>query len=167
MLTRRSSSTRTKIRNDRHSITFLWITIPSGITSGFILAKYSPWLDFNYMIAAAGIIMFISGGIVRWPAILQLKHSFTVDVAIDQEHKLTTTGIYSRIRHPSYLGILLIMGGLSMAMNSWLSFVVVTLPVFLTLRYRIFVEEQILETEFGEEWRFYKARTKMLVPFIF
>ena len=104
--------------------------------------------------------MFIIGGlIIRWIAILQLGKSFTVDVAITNASKLKTDGIYKRIRHPSYSGMLAVVFGFSVAMCSFYSFLVFMIPVFMAVNYRIRVEEMLLINEFGDSYSEYLTRT--------
>jgi protein-S-isoprenylcysteine O-methyltransferase Ste14 len=98
---------------------------------------------------------------------MQLKKAFTVDVAINQNHELKTDGLYKTVRHPSYFGLLLILSGLSIGMNSLLSFLVITLPVFLAISYRIYVEEVVLLEEFGAKYEEYRKATKKLIPYIY
>ena len=48
----------------------------------------------------------MTGGALRlWPVFV-LGHRFSGLVAIQRGHTLVTTGVYSVIRHPSYLGLL-------------------------------------------------------------
>ena len=52
-----------------------------------------------------GVVLFVVGGALRlWPVYV-LGHRFSGLVAIQPGHALVTTGIYSVIRHPSYLGL--------------------------------------------------------------
>jgi protein-S-isoprenylcysteine O-methyltransferase Ste14 len=98
---------------------------------------------------------------------LQLGKSFTVDVAITDSANLKTNGIYERIRHPSYLGILLVVLGFSCTMNSLFSFLVLFVPVFVAVSYRIGIEEKVLIAEFGDSYSGYKSRTKKIIPGIY
>jgi protein-S-isoprenylcysteine O-methyltransferase Ste14 len=61
---------------------------------------------------------------------------------------------------------MLILGGLALAMNSLISFIIVVIPVFVGLNYRIFIEEKLLVDEFGEEYTDFKAKRKKIIPFI-
>jgi protein-S-isoprenylcysteine O-methyltransferase Ste14 len=90
-----------------------------------------------------------------------------VDVAINSAHELKTNGLYKIIRHPSYLGLLLIMTGEAISMASLISFAVVFLPVCIAVIYRIHVEEQLLKEAFGEKYSIYKLNTKIIIPFIY
>jgi protein-S-isoprenylcysteine O-methyltransferase Ste14 len=96
-----------------------------------------------------------------------LGKSFTVDVAITDAAKLRTNGIYKRIRHPGYLGILMIVTGFSSLMSSYYSFLVLAIPVLLAIIYRIRVEEKVLISEFGDSYLNYMAGTKRLIPGIY
>jgi protein-S-isoprenylcysteine O-methyltransferase Ste14 len=98
---------------------------------------------------------------------MQLKKRFTVDVAINREHDLKTDGMYKIIRHPAYLGLFLIFTGLAISLNSIISLLVIIIPVFLVIQYRIYVEEAVLIEEFGDVYRQYSARTKRIIPWIF
>ncbi len=90
-----------------------------------------------------------------------------MDVAINQVHQLKTDGLFKIVRHPSYLGLLMILSGFSLSMNTIISFMVVTLPVFLVIIYRIKVEENLLVETFGEEYIKYSGSTKKIIPFVY
>jgi len=162
MLVKHSDSSTSKTRKDRGSLIFLWLMITIGFTSGFFLSK-----PFNYFWGGFGFVFIISGLIIRWIAILQLGKSFTVDVAISRSANLKSDGIYERIRHPSYSGILLVVVGFSAIMSSLYSFLVLVIPVFTAMVYRINTEEKVLLNEFGKNYRKYCSNTKKLIPFIF
>jgi protein-S-isoprenylcysteine O-methyltransferase Ste14 len=156
-----------KTRKDQGSMILIWVMISGGFTLGFFLAKHDSWNSINFIIAGIGLMLVLIGIIVRWLAIIQLGKSFTVDVAITDDAKLKTNGLYETIRHPSYLGLLLIIFGFSISMNSFYSVFVLSVPVFFAVLYRIRVEEKILTNEFGESYSGYKFRTKKLIPGIF
>jgi methanethiol S-methyltransferase len=77
--------------------------------------------------------------------------------------KLVTTGIYRYIRHPQYLGFLLITLGMNIW---WLTFITLALwPVLVVVYYRLAkLEEKDAEAEFGEEYREYKRRVPGWIP---
>ncbi|MGD0340442.1 MAG: isoprenylcysteine carboxylmethyltransferase family protein [Bacteroidales bacterium] len=154
-------------RKDRGSLIFLWATICGGLTFGFFNAGYGRWNISDYIIASTGLLVIVAGFVIRWTAILQLKKAFTVDVAINNAHELKTDGLYSILRHPSYLGLLMIMIGIAVSMDSLISFVVVSLPVSIAILYRIQVEEHLLQEAFGDMYRIYRQNTKKIIPFIY
>src|SRR5262245_60604940 len=65
-----------------------------------------------------GVWLFTLGGLLRlWPVFV-LGRRFSGFVAIQQDHELVTTGIYRFVRHPSYLGVIVMVVGWSLAFRS-------------------------------------------------
>lgn len=77
--------------------------------------------------------------------------------------QLVTTGIYTRIRHPQYLGFLLITLGLNV---QWLTIITLLLwPILAVLYYRLAkTEDKEVEEKFGEEFQKYKRSVPMFIP---
>jgi protein-S-isoprenylcysteine O-methyltransferase Ste14 len=75
--------------------------------------------------------------------------------------------MYNFIRHPGYLGGLLIFLGLSTALSNWLSILLKLIPITFGYVYRIYVEERFLVEQFGQKFIDYQKRTKRLIPYIF
>jgi protein-S-isoprenylcysteine O-methyltransferase Ste14 len=167
MVTKRSKRKTVKKKGDKGSLIMLWIIIAICLTVGFNLANFGKWDIGDYLICSFGLLMLLAGMIIRWASIKQLKNAFTVDVAINRLHELKTDGLYRIIRHPSYLGLLLIMTGLSLGMASLLSCLVVIIPFSLVLLFRMRIEENTLLGEFGEEYKSYMRSTKKIIPFIY
>jgi protein-S-isoprenylcysteine O-methyltransferase Ste14 len=159
---KRSGRGKVKTRKDRGSLIFLWCMITLGISTGFIFSGPLNmfWMGFGSFFIGVGVL-------IRWISIIQLGGSFTVDVAITESAVLKTDGIYERLRHPSYTGIIMIVTGFSAAMNSVYSFIVLVIPVFIAIVYRIKIEEDLLSAEFGDDYIKYKSETKKLIPGIY
>ncbi len=164
VIAKRSKGSETKIKKDKSSLLLFWITIPLALTAGFFLAKYGEWSTLNKSMFILGLSLFLMGMLIRWISIIQLKKEFTVDVSLAKNHQLKMDGMYKHLRHPSYSGLLLTCFGLSLAMNSLISLVVITLPITLVLMYRIKVEEDMLINEFGEDYVNYKKKTRKIFP---
>jgi len=162
MVFKRSKAGFSKTQKDNGSMILIWISITLGFFGGFYLANPA-----NEFFEGFGLAFIVTGLIIRWVAILQLGKSFTVDVAITDTAKLKTDGLYERVRHPSYSGLLAIVMGFSFIMSSVYSFLVLAVPVFLAINYRIVVEEKVLVNEFGNSYLEYRSRTKRIIPGIF
>jgi protein-S-isoprenylcysteine O-methyltransferase Ste14 len=78
-------------------------------------------------------------------------------------HTLVTSGIYSVIRHPSYLGLLVNSLGWTLAFRSGVG-VLLTLLLIPPLVARIRAEERLLRTHFGDAYEAYCRRTSRLIP---
>jgi protein-S-isoprenylcysteine O-methyltransferase Ste14 len=110
-----------------------------------------------------GVILFAAGGVLRlWPVFV-LGNRFSGLVAIQPEHALVTGGIYSIIRHPSYLGLIVNSLGWGLAFRSGVG-VLLTALTMLPLLARIRAEERLLRAQFGHQYDAYCARTARLIP---
>jgi protein-S-isoprenylcysteine O-methyltransferase Ste14 len=122
-------------------------------------------LDGN-AIRWSGIVLFSAGGALRlWPVFI-LGRRFSGLVAIQPEHTLVTTGIYSRIRNPSYLGLFIATLGWALAFRSGVG-VMLTALMIPPLVARMHAEEKLLRTHFGSEYEAYIARTWRLIPGVY
>jgi protein-S-isoprenylcysteine O-methyltransferase Ste14 len=109
----------------------------------------------------------IVGLAVRWTAILTLGKAFSSNVAIQESQTIQRSGLYSIVRHPSYLGMLIIFFAIGVHARNWLAFAVVMVPTTVALLYRIHVEEIALREAFGAEYADYSKSTKRLIPGIY
>ena len=113
-----------------------------------------------------GVGLFAVGGALRiWPVFV-LGHRFSGLVAIQPEHALVTSGIYGVIRHPSYLGLLINSLGWSLAFRSAVG-VFLTVSLIPSLLARIDAEENLLYSQFGDEYDTYRSHTRRLIPGIY
>jgi protein-S-isoprenylcysteine O-methyltransferase Ste14 len=113
-----------------------------------------------------GVALFAFGGALRlWPVFI-LGNRFSGLVAIQPGHRLVTTGVYSVIRHPSYLGLILGALGWALAFRSGAGVLVAALLIIPTVG-RIRAEETLHSSEFGGEYEAYRARTSRLIPGIY
>lgn len=110
-----------------------------------------------------GVALFAAGGALRlWPVFV-LGHRFSGLVAIQPGHTLVTNGVYSVIRHPSYLGLLVNSLGWGLAFRAGVG-VLLSALIILPLLARIHAEERLLHAQFGAEYDAYRARTSRLIP---
>lgn len=157
-----------KQSSDKNSELYLWITITIAVTLGVILStSYAFPIFLKEKFKFIGLIIIIVGIIIRFTAIRQLGRFFTVDVTIRKDHQLMQNGFYKYIRHPSYTGSLLSFLGFGLALNNWISIVVVFIPVLLTFIHRMNIEEKVLTGQFDKQYIDYINRTKRLIPYIY
>ncbi len=95
-----------------------------------------------------------------------LGKQFSIEVSIQEDHKLIQTGPYSLIRHPRYLGIVLFFIGFSFIFQSLIAICLVVALSFVLI-WRIFTEEALMRQKFGEEWDEYCKKTWRICPFVF
>ena len=77
---------------------------------------------------------------------------------------LNSTGVYSLVRHPLYLGSGLMWVGAAMSLRVWWVALIVALAYWLYVERLMLVEEGFLEGQFGEEFRQWAVRTPAFLP---
>jgi len=79
--------------------------------------------------------------------------------------QIITTGIYSRIRHPQYLGAMLSHIGITFLVSGFYSLVVT--PLVIVINWILcWKEERELVREFGEQYQNYQGTVPMFIPLI-
>lgn len=121
----------------------------------------------NLLEGSLALALMVFGlGLRVWAAVT-LGRYYTRTLTTTAGHKVITSGPYARIRHPAYLGVLLLWVGFGvLSSNLILAFLfpVVFLVVYL---YRISVEERMLVGEMDDEYVQYKRRTRKLIPLVY
>jgi protein-S-isoprenylcysteine O-methyltransferase len=159
--------------SDRGSLRALWFTIVVSITLGmWVGAAYEPtrihgsaWLAT--WLAPVVVALMASGLVIRWIAIYTLGKSFSANVAIHSTQKLTRSGVFRFVRHPSYSGMVLIFVAMGLSTRNWLGFALILIPPVAALLYRIHIEEAALTAAFGPDYIDYSRSTKRLLPGIY
>src|SRR5215207_1091498 len=112
-----------------------WVLIAFGLL-GLLLA-YLPaytdrkgfWTLDGDSVRWVGVALFAIGGALRiWPVFV-LGHRFSGLVAIQPGHALVMNGVYGRIRHPSYLGLLVNSLGWALTFRSRVGLLLTALPI--------------------------------------
>ena len=154
---------------DRKTGPVMLLMAVAGLGGGFVLSSEARafWRDPFVLWQYLGFSLAGAGLLVRFVAIRSLGDAFSIHPGVSRSQTLCTLGIYRLIRHPAYLGTLLLFGSMAWIYAHPLSSSIVFLLPALGLIYRIRVEESILERVFGEEYLGYKQRTKRFIPYVY
>ena len=119
-----------------------------------VLAAFMAWP----IRVPAGVVLLAAGAILMVVAERTFGRIGTNVPPWEPTLKLATTGIYTRLRNPMYVGGLLMLAGFGIAFGSdWT--LVMLIPTALLLHYGVVLrEERYLEGKFGDDYRRYKAR---------
>jgi protein-S-isoprenylcysteine O-methyltransferase Ste14 len=104
----------------------------------------------------------LSGGAIAGGFIL-LAAAWKVLYAAQQDHRLATTGPYAQVRHPQYVGFILIMLGFLLQWPTLLTLAMFPILVWMYVRLAR-REEREVRAEFGEAYASYAATTPAFVP---
>jgi protein-S-isoprenylcysteine O-methyltransferase Ste14 len=120
----------------------------------------------NLVLFIVGVLMLITGGFIRMLAIVALRRNFSGALRIREGHTLTTNSVFRYVRHPAYLGAIILFLGFPVIFSSVLGFLVMLLLIPYLL-HRIKLEEKMLIEHFGDQYLEYMKRTKKLIPFVY
>jgi protein-S-isoprenylcysteine O-methyltransferase Ste14 len=153
---------------DKGSISLLFVSISIGYWLSFIIASTKTGRIYHWnTLFVLGSLLTLIGLIIRISSIVTLKHHFTYTVTKVENHELIERGLYKVIRHPGYLGQLIIFTGISVTLSNWLSIASMLIPVLVGYIYRINVEERFMSEQMGNEYKDYQKRTSRLIPGIY
>jgi protein-S-isoprenylcysteine O-methyltransferase Ste14 len=165
---RNKNKSKITTSGDKGSLWLLFGLITVGYALSFAIGatkigRMPYWNTFF----AIGAVLVVVGLVIRILSIMTLRQYFTYSVTKVVGHQLIETGLYKNIRHPGYLGQLLIFLGLSISLSNWLSILLMMLPVAIGYLYRIKVEEKFMVEQLGESYLNYQKRTKRIIPLIY
>ena len=148
---------------------FLTVLPVFGMLIFPLIYIFTSWLGFaDYRLplwaGLAGVIIFCLGLWLLWRSHADLGRQWSVNVEMQDQHKLVNEGVFGRIRHPMYAAHLL--WGLAQPLLLWnwvagLSMLVFSLPLYI---YRIPREEKMMADAFGEEYKEYMRDTGRFFP---
>jgi len=143
-----------------------FIVILPYLENCLIIQYYLTFWD-NIFVYLIGISLLIFGGITLIYSRLLLGKFGSSKIAIEKNHHLIIKGIYKYIRHPIYLGMILIFSGYALSLKSFISPFIFLLSFFILFKARMDSEEIILKERFGKDYELYMKKTKRLIPFIY
>jgi protein-S-isoprenylcysteine O-methyltransferase Ste14 len=129
------------------------------------LLRRLPVRPLPAMCAPLGIAVLLSGLLLRAWSMQTLSDAYTRTLRVTNQQSVSDRGPYRHVRHPGYLGSLLIWCGFALASGS--AVIVGTVAALLVPAYmhRMEAEEELLERDLPG-YADYRRRTKRLVPHV-
>ncbi|WKE64577.1 methyltransferase [Gallaecimonas kandeliae] len=125
----------------------LWLLLPLSFGLGLGLM-----LVGGALFAVGTLLLLLSAGLFR-------RRATTLDPTRAPD-LLVTSGLYRFSRNPMYLGMLLMLLGLALALDSLLG-LLFPIAFFALMNWRqIPAEESRIEAAFGDQYRHYQKRTR-------
>jgi protein-S-isoprenylcysteine O-methyltransferase len=112
-----------------------------------------------------GVVVCVFGLCLTIWARSTLGRNWSSNVTFKQGHELVKTGPYRFVRHPIYMGLLVMCLGAAIEigrLRCFLSLVVVGIGFWIKLKQ----EERLMLRHFPDEYPNYQKRVKALVPFV-
>lgn len=134
--------------------------IASWFLNKFRIGTIPAWIGW------LGIIVALCGLLIRWWANRTLGAFYTRTLKVAENQTIIRAGPYRLIRHPGYLGSILMWTGVATATTNWIVLVITLIAMLSAYIYRIQHEEEMLlitDTEYEE----YRKHTRKLIPFLY
>jgi protein-S-isoprenylcysteine O-methyltransferase Ste14 len=124
---------------------FAWSAVPSGLV-----------LAGDILVALGFLIVFL----------VFKENTFTsAIIELSTEQKVITTGPYALVRHPMYIGALIMLVGVPLALGSWWGLLTVV-PMTLVIVWRLLGEENFLAMNLAGYSEYQNAVRYRLLPFV-
>jgi protein-S-isoprenylcysteine O-methyltransferase Ste14 len=143
--------------NDRAQLVFFLVFLIVWGLDSFIL---------HYVLSLIGLISLLVSipiGIISFIIGVYFVRKSEAVVFSNTEGKVVDTGVYGKVRHPMYLGGLLILLGFSIATLTVLSFVV-WIVFFIFMDRMATYEEKDLTRILGQQYSEYKKKVHKWIP---
>ena len=123
---------------------------------------------FDYEMVAflriIGAAIFVVSLWLLWRSHVDLSSNFSPSLFIRNNHRLITSGIYGKIRHPMYLSFYMWAIGQALLITNWLAGPLGLIAFVFIYFFRVEREEQQLLDKFGKEYELYQKKTGRLLP---
>lgn len=140
-----------------------------GLGAALPWAVYGTGWNFSFpgavWLQLATFPLFAAGGLLALSSARHLGRFMVTEIARAKDHRLVSSGPYARIRHPTYLAVMLIALSAALLLLHLLLLLNFLLVVAIATR-RARLEERLLASEegLGAEYRAYMERTGRFLP---
>jgi protein-S-isoprenylcysteine O-methyltransferase Ste14 len=155
-----------KTKDDNKSTLLIVLTFFVVLVLSIALNIFKLGTFENLFVARIGLGIMFLGLLVRIASMLTLSKYYTRTLITVDEQQIVKKGLYKVIRHPGYLGTILIWSAAGLGMTNKIVFIAGTILIFLAYYYRIANEEKMLQQDFGERYSEYMKHSWRLIPFL-
>jgi protein-S-isoprenylcysteine O-methyltransferase Ste14 len=110
------------------------------------------------------IVFFASGCALVHSAVGVLGRQWRVDAGLNADHKLVREGAYRLVRHPIYASMLCMLIGGGCLLAPWWRLPIAIALCIVGTEIRVRIEDGLLESRFGEQFRQYRRSVPAYLP---
>jgi len=158
---------RTRTKEKERQQTIIQIVFSLICFSGFIISGFDHrlgWSNIPIYIVILGDVVILLGYLLIFFVFKQNSYASRI-VEVGKNQNIVTTGLYGIVRHPMYLGVLVMFIPTPVALGSfWGLIPMASIPLALVLR--ILNEEKVLKDNLSGYSEFCQKTKYRLIPFL-
>ena len=146
------------------SILLLIVLYSAGINNVYAFYQIT-FLDHD-MVNIIGFVLGLTGLLLCWKAQQEMGNSWRVGIDKQKKTVLVTSGVFKKIRNPTYSGLFLLCTGFYLIYPT-LSFIVWVIAFYIAIEFQVRLEEEYLAESHGEAYSRYIQTTKRYIPYLY
>lgn len=121
-----------------------------------------PYGTFSDLIGIVGVAVIALGAVILVTSFVRLGKSLTANPVPKDDGVLVTSGLYGRVRHPIYFGLLVLAFGVVLDAGWWPQ-IIIALMLYFLLNIKAQFEEDLLRKKYPE-YKAYALKTPRFFP---
>lgn len=121
-----------------------------------------PYGTFSDLIGIVGVAVIALGAVILVTSFVRLGRSLTANPVPKDNGVLVTSGLYGRVRHPIYFGLLVLAFGVVLDAGWWPQ-IIIALMLYFLLNIKAQFEEDLLRKKYPE-YKAYALKTPRFFP---
>jgi protein-S-isoprenylcysteine O-methyltransferase Ste14 len=114
----------------------------------------------------ASVCLLVVACLLSWTGARALGRQWRFDAGLSKDHQLVTSGPYRVVRHPIYSSMLSLLLGTGFLITPW-PLVLAAVAVFVIgTEIRVRIEDGLLASRFGDEFREYQRSVAAYIPLV-
>jgi protein-S-isoprenylcysteine O-methyltransferase Ste14 len=130
------------------------------------------WMNHDWTRSPSGArivpaICFLAlGAVLSWTSARTLGRQWRFDAGLNADHQLVRAGAYRFVRHPIYASMLCMLLGTGLFITPARLLLLALVFFCIGVEIRIRIEDALLASRFGDDFRAYQRRVPAYLPFI-
>jgi protein-S-isoprenylcysteine O-methyltransferase Ste14 len=115
---------------------------------------------------AISVIFFLLAGFLSWTSARALGRQWRIDAGLNPDHQLVRSGAYRVVRHPIYTSMFCMLLGTGFMITPFPLLLLSILLFIVGTEIRVRIEDALLASRFGDEFRDYQRSVSAYIPFV-
>lgn len=112
------------------------------------------------------VLFFALAGVFSWSGTRALGRQWRFDAGLSADHELVRSGVYRVVRHPIYTSMLWVLLGTGFLFTPVPMLLIALLVFMIGTEIRVRIEDRLLASRFGAEFRKYQRSVPAYIPFL-